>query len=152
MIPTGLLDIFRSGRIFASVSRWLKAASLLLLAVWLPATLHCRLESAGLIAPHHEECEDDAGRGTATDCKDDACPTVEETLIKDSSTDLVVSAPADCTCALCVAALLCACDGCAEPALSPARHAPPPGLTVAWQFLLRAAPLARAPSLNTNRA
>ncbi len=130
----------------------MKTASFLLLAVWLPATMHCRLESAGLIVPHHEECEDDAGGGTATDCKDDACPTVEETLIKDTSADIAVSAPADCACAFCLAALVRACEGCTEPSLSPARHPPPPGLTVGWQFLARAAPPVRAPSLNAIRA
>jgi len=130
------------------VPRWSKTASLLLLAVWLPATLHCRLEAAGLTAPHHEECHEEAGHGTATDCKEDACPAIEEALIKDTSADLAVSAPADCACALCLAVLLGTCEGGSELSLSPARHAPPPDLMAGWQFEFRAAPPARAPSLN----
>lgn len=135
------------------MQRWLKLAALVLLAAWLPATLHCRIETAGLTEPHHDECtgENDRAR-TDSGCKDDVCPSVEETLIKESPDTLVLAAPATCGCHLCAIVAVCACDGCVEPALSPARHAPPPELRVAWQFVARAAPSVRAPSLNTARA
>ena len=120
-----------------------------LLAVWLPATLHCRLEAAGFFEAHCAETQAVAG---AEECKDDACPTVEQALYKDSSATLSVAAPAECHVPDCCTLLLAPESLRGEPALSPARHAPPSELTVRWQFIARAAPPARAPSLNSIRA
>ena len=115
---------------------------LLLAALWLPTTLHCGLESAGLLATA-DTCVDS---GDAC-CDDTACSTVEETLFKDPAPTFKVAAPA--AVFLAGLAVVPPFDAIlAEPALSPARHAPPPELRVAWQFLSRAAPPARAPSLN----
>ena len=63
--------MFHGRRIFA----------LLLLAFWLPAMLHCRLEAAGLLfaadccaaAPGEEQTH----AGTATDCAGDSCEIAE---------------------------------------------------------------------------
>lgn len=128
--------------------RWLKIASFVLLAAWLPATLHCRIEAAGLAQPHHEECN---GEHTSpvpeNSCRDDACPSVESTLIKEAGAALAVAAPADCACHLCLAVLLAAGAERVAPLLSPQRQSPPLELAVTWQFVTRAAPPARAPSL-----
>lgn len=118
---------------------------MLLVAIWLPATLHCQLESAGLSGAS-DCCVADEMAVPSDDCAGDACATLEESLYKESSTLLKVAAPAACACFACGALALPA--FLPEPALSPARHAPPLELRVAWQFVSRAAPPARAPSLN----
>ncbi len=114
-----------------------------LLAVWLPATLHCRLEAAGFFESH---CAEEQAGAAGDDCKDDACPTVEQALYKDSSATLAVAAPAECHVPDCCALLLAPELLLGEPALSPVRHAPPSELTVRWHFIARAAPPARAPN------
>jgi len=114
-----------------------------LLALWLPATLHCKLEAAGVFEDH---CTDEGSPVTDTDCTDDACPTIEDALYKDSAVKLTVAAPAECHIPACCALLLALDRLVAAPALSPARHAPPSELTVRWQFITRAAPPARAPN------
>lgn len=114
-----------------------------LLALWLPATMHCRLEAAGFFAAHDDCAEQLASEGS--DCKDDACPTVEDALFKESSAALAVSAPAECFLP----------DGFAPAiervaaaglTLSPFRGTAPPEVAVTWQFVERTAPPARAPS------
>jgi hypothetical protein len=146
VIPTTSLDLSATGADFPAVSRWLKIASLLLLAVWLPATLHCRIEAAGLDL-HWLGCHDHDD-STAEHCADDTCHAIEKQPYKSGKESPIVVPPDGCTCALCLTALVCACEACAEPALSATGHAPPPDLAVAWQFSRRAAPPARAPALN----
>jgi hypothetical protein len=55
------------------VRRWLSIASLLLALLWAPATSHCLLEHAGWI--HHSECcaEHDAASALGHDAADGAC-------------------------------------------------------------------------------
>lgn len=132
---------------FAVVSRLARMLILLLVAAWLPVTLHCRLEAAGLHGSD-ECCAREQAAAAAGDCKDDACPTVEEALYKETVQVLKVTAPDLSLCFACLA-LVPSSPVDAEPALSPARHAPPPEIEAAWQFIVRAAPRARAPSLNT---
>lgn len=133
---------------FRSVSRFARMLVLFLVAAWLPVTLHCRLEAAGLYETD-ACCASDESAEAAGACKDDACPTVEEALFKQSPQTLKVAAPAACDCCICLAFLTLERTSDIEPALSPARHAPPPELKVAWQFLSRAALFARAPSLHS---
>ncbi|MFZ5496196.1 MAG: hypothetical protein ACOZE5_12790 [Verrucomicrobiota bacterium] len=130
----------------ASVPRLRPLIALLLTALWLPATLHCRLEAASFYEA--DECCADEQTANTSDCKDDACPTVEDALYKESSQDLKIAAPATCVCFVCLAPVT-ADETVAEPALSPARHAPPPELGVTWQFVARAAPPVRAPALSS---
>lgn len=117
-----------------------------LLALWLPATLHCKLEAAGVFEEH---CTDEGSSATDAGCTDDACPTIEDALYKDSAAKLTVTAPAECHIPDCCALLLTLDRLTVAPALSPLRHAPPPELRVTWQFVTRAAPPARAPALNS---
>lgn len=128
--------------------RFSTLAALLLVALWLPVTMHCQLENAGLF-----ECDGccmvDQATDTGAGCKGDACPSVEEALFKESSATLTVSAPSETDGTLCLALADPLGNASAEPDLSPARHAPPMELKVAWQFLSRAALPARAPSLNS---
>lgn len=118
---------------------------MLLVAIWLPATLHCQLESAGF-SGGSDCCAVDEVTVPSGDCADDACPALEQALYKESSSLLKVAAPAG---GVCFAGGTCPLPAfLPQPALSPARHAPPRELRVAWQFISRAAPPARAPSLN----
>jgi hypothetical protein len=123
---------------------------LALLALWLPATLHCRLEAAGFFDSHCEGEQTAAAAGD--DCADDVCPTIEQGLYKDSSATFKVAAPAECHIPACCAHLLVPEPVIVASPLSPVRHAPPSELTVRWQFIARAAPPARAPSRNSDRA
>ena len=140
------LDFAARWRPLARVIRFGRFLLFALLALWLPATLHCKLEAAGVFEEH---CTDEGLPGTDAGCTDDACPTIEEGFYKDSAVKLVVPSPAECHIPDCCALLLAADRFVTESALSPVRHAPPSELTVRWQFLTRAAPPARAPSLNS---
>jgi hypothetical protein len=131
------------------MSRPVRTLLFTLVALWLPVTLHCRLEAAGLFASPDACCAAEESPAPAGDCKDDACPTVEDALYKECTHGLKVSGPALNDCFACLAIVALDRDLCAEPTLSPARHAPPLELRAAWQFLSRAAPPARAPSLNS---
>lgn len=55
------------------MSRLLKTIALLLLAVWLPATLHCSLEAVGF----ELECHDAPADADVHGCHADACDVVE---------------------------------------------------------------------------
>ena len=122
--------------------RLLPLLSLLLLAVWLPATQHCVLDAAGVFT---KSCSDNPGVGE--NHAKDACATVESSAYKASADTLKVSAPGlvAVLCSLCV----------------PLEHAasPPPSVILpagsldrprdwvsTWQFAQRAAPSPRAPS------
>ncbi len=126
------------------MSRFARTLLLLLVAAWLPVTLHCRLEAAGFYDAD-DCCAGEPAAETAGDCKDDVCPTVEEALYKESSQSLKIAAPALVECFVCFA-LLAEPAAVAAPILSPERHAPPLELAVTWQFIARAAPPARAPN------
>lgn len=122
--------------------------SLLLVTLWLPATLHCQLEAAGLGESHHDDCCPEQSAPTGTDCLGDACANIETSLIKESAPDLNLAAPVGhhLFCGIAPAILRAAL---VAPALSPTGHAPPLELKVTWQFVERAAPPARAPSLHS---
>lgn len=141
------LDQCSRPRIVRSVSRFARMLVLLLVAAWLPVTLHCRLEAAGLHGAD-ECCASEQTAQTTGDCKDDTCPTVEEALYKETSQGLRLATPALVECFTGFAPLFRPLVLSIEPALSPERHAPPLELKAAWQFVTRAAPPARAPSLN----
>lgn len=128
------------------MSRAARLAAWLLLAVWLPATLHCQLEAAGWGDSHQDSCCPEKTADTGPDCLGDACANIEASLHRDSAPELYLAAPAT-PCHLCCVALVRAAR--TGSILSPKRHAPPLELKVAWQFIERAAPPARAPSLNT---
>lgn len=127
------------------MSRLARMLVLTLVAAWLPVTLHCRLEAAGFYDAD-DCCVAEQPIDIAGDCKDDACPTVENALYKESGQSLKVAAPELSHCFACLALVLDPAVGAMVP--STARHAPPPELEAAWQFIARAAPPARAPSLN----
>jgi hypothetical protein len=123
-----------------------KLSAILLLALWLPATLHCGLETAGLLL--HEHGLDLADTGCATACEKESCSTLEDGAYKKASDPIKVSAP---SLALCITQLVLdvAVEAAAEsaPSVSPYTTDSPPELARTWQFTVRTALPARAPSL-----
>lgn len=126
------------------MSRLSTFAAWLLVALWLPATLHCDLEAADVHFLTHDDHHSptDHGTGTGSDYH-----VLKDTAFTASTPSLKVPLPSG-SLAVVPAAVFCDCDGWAEPVLSPARQPPPPALKVAWQFITRAAPPARAPALH----
>lgn len=87
--------------LIARVLNGRRISALLLLALWLPAMLHCRLEAAGLLfgadccaaAPDEEQTHTD----TATDCAGDSCEIAEGDFTAPSA--FVLKAPSTESCA-----------------------------------------------------
>lgn len=121
--------------------------ALLLLALWLPATQHCDLEAAGLLAGH-DEChsgQDCAGGHQDDPCAADVCALVEDAAYKSTFAAITVAAPTALTCLCCLHEI--------TPAtvlislVSPERTDAPPELAPTWCFVTRTALPARAPDL-----
>jgi hypothetical protein len=124
-----------------------KVITILLLALWLPVTQHCGLEAAGIVpveTPHADGancCE------TSDRCTHDGCDVVENDWIKPSTDTFEVPAPTliACTCFLCLQLVPSILSD--EPTMSVADFGQPYEWVPVWQFVHRAAPLSRAPSL-----
>ncbi len=130
------------------MSRLRPLVLLLLAALWLPATLHCELEDAEVHFlthddHHHSDAHHDHGTG-----EEDEHHAFKDTPYSASTSAVKVLPPGD-SLSVVLLALLATGREEATPDLSPDRHPPPLELKVAWQFLSRAAPPARAPSLNS---
>lgn len=116
----------------------------LLAVLWLPVTLHCGLETAGLWL--HEHGLKAADTGCSDACKDGACAVVENGAYKKPTCLLKVSAP---VLALCLRGLIeIPADTMISPPVSPDKTDSPPELACTWQFTTRTAPLPGAPSLS----
>ena len=121
-------------------------AAWMLVALWLPATLHCDFEAVGLDALFH--CETDHHSGGDVPIADDSCDVVENGWIKLSGTQHSLSAPVLSVCLLCFSApLLDDLLAAPEIELSDVVIAP---IEIArtWQFVTRASLPARAPNLS----
>lgn len=118
-----------------------RIAALLLLSLWLPATLHCDLEAAGL--ENWPGCHDEAAHDSSH-CTTDVCHPLESSAYKPDSAPVKVPPPALGALCLCFVAI-CTPPPTAnvEPPATPPR--PPPELARTWHFIARAAPPARAP-------
>lgn len=127
----------------------MKLAALLLATLWLPATLHCEFELAdiGFLTHDDHEHHHDLPAGSHGE-SGEAGHAIEYTPYTATTPSLKVPPPAD-SFSILLAALAWPASVSIEPPLSPARHGPPPEWRVAWQFITRAAPPARAPSLNS---
>ncbi|MBC8039333.1 MAG: hypothetical protein H7Y06_02220 [Opitutaceae bacterium] len=125
--------------------RLLPFIACLLAVLWLPATLHCGLETAGLLL--HEHGIESADTGCATACESDSCALLEEGAFKNATHVAKVSAP---VLALCVTqlVLISAASEAIEllSSVSPDTTDSPPELARTWQFIARTALLPRAPS------
>ncbi len=130
------------------VNWFAKSVAVLLLALWVPATMHCGLESLPGIEFLSCCLQDDAKSGPApahqdNDCETDACATVESGLYKQEDSAQPLSLPL-----LALAVWIRAAEPITDstPALIPASSAPPE-LPKVWQFSHRTALPPRAPSL-----
>jgi hypothetical protein len=128
------------------VRRLVSWTSLLLLALWLPATLHCDLEAAGL---HHLwGCHDEAASETGHNhSSDHEFHPVEDGAFNPATPFLRAAPPLTLSLGTVMADVF---GTAARPpaAIEYPRIRPPPGLSAAWQFIERAAPTARAPSVH----
>lgn len=127
------------------MSRLSKLAALLLVALWLPATLHCQLEGLGLDAIF--ACADqpaETANADKRDCTDDGCQTVEsgQITIAKSRVDLNLLPAPVCVRTHCLSAVP---SPVAAPEISAARQDETLPLQRTWQFARRAALPARAP-------
>jgi hypothetical protein len=120
---------------------WLhRAVGMSLLALWLPAALHCKLENVrGL---EFLRCASDTP--TSSDCEGDSCQVVESGSYKIPENNQIVALPlffevVSHTSALVSDSLIQ--DICLRPPLTP-----PPELPKSWQFISRTALPVRAPS------
>lgn len=115
--------------------------ALVLVALWLPATLHCDLEAAGLEIG--VLCHDhDTPEAAAAHCSDDACHAIE-----DAAYTAVVLTKLVGVISFSVLALLPEPPDLPAATLSPASTDVPLEVPRSWQFTTRAAPPARAPSV-----
>jgi hypothetical protein len=125
--------------------RLLPFIACLLAVLWLPATVHCGLETAGLLL--HEHGIESADTGCATACDNDNCALVEDGAFKNATGLVKVSAP---VLALCITqlVLISAASEAINPlsSVSPDTTDTPPELARTWQFIARTALLPGAPS------
>ncbi len=120
-------------------------AAVLLLALWVPATSHCLMESAGLM-PAVFSCTDDCAPGApGGQDADDACAALESASYKVSDDDALAIVPT-CPPVLALAFLLPETHSNA-PSSPLFSTVAPPALPVTWQFRQRAALPVRSPSL-----
>lgn len=124
-----------------------KLAALLLATLWLPATLHCQLESLGLdLLFSCPAADDQAAHPDGADCAAESCQTLESGRFTTARSELAFDllAPLACVCHLCfyLPAPLAPVEE-----IIPIRQLETQPLLRTWQFARRAAPLSRAPSL-----
>ncbi|MET0262076.1 MAG: hypothetical protein ABW223_04210 [Rariglobus sp.] len=122
-------------RLFSSIV-WLLAV------LWLPATMHCGLEAAGVFDHGHA----DTDHGCAVACSADACANVEDGNYKTPSGALKIPAPVLTLCVFQLIDLLPENRDVVMVTVSPERSDPPPELACTWQFTARTALLPGAPS------
>jgi hypothetical protein len=130
--------------------RFFRTALIWLLAVsWLPATLHCAAERAGLLGSVEECCTDEpAGESNALpgSCAKAPCETLGAKLAKNTSDSLQVAAP-EVWAWLTLSVILPEASGSPGLKISPDTTDSPPELVKVWQFSHRAALAPRAPGL-----
>ncbi len=126
------------------MQRCVKLVSLLLLALWLPVTLHCQLEAADLWPEHGDH--DTACCTPQQGCMKDACGVLEGDALRHA--DNFTRAPLP-------VSFVCLCQICFRPAEPVVRDDTGPERNVSrhalnwvptWHFARRAAPWSGAPA------
>lgn len=129
------------------MSRLRQLVALLLMSLWLPATLHCALEAAGFeivfVCHDHE-----TGAASDGQCTDDACHALEGFAFKPAANTAVLTLPSLCACLLCFVTPPPAISLTPPPSGISDRIAAPPEVARTWHFVARAAPQPGAPSLS----
>lgn len=121
-----------------------KFIAILLLALWLPATMHCALEKLPGFAFLQTCCGDNEDQQESGDCGQDVCGAVESGLYKLEDNSVSVSAKAETS-----GSNLGSWKMIPRSAPVQQRELPspaPPEIAGSWQFSLRAALPVRAPS------
>jgi hypothetical protein len=120
-----------------------------LLALWLPATLHCALETAGLDELFHcgTDHHSSGAHETPADATRDACDIIEGSAFKPAANSALLSPPVLCAQFLAFAVPPVALDLTPPPSGLGERILAPPEVARTWHFVARAALPARAPSL-----
>jgi hypothetical protein len=122
-------------------------AALVLALIWLPATMHCGLETAGVIG-HADACchHGEVDSGESTHCEQGICGIVEGGEYQPASTLTKVPAPTAALYVFCLLEL--------APELKPVPEIvasveveSPPEIRRTWHFIARAALSPRAPSI-----
>ena len=122
------------------MTRFLKFACVLLAVLWLPLTQHCRMEAAGVIATACESAHSHA-------CANCGCGAVEDGGYKLDTASVKLPPPSilACLCYLCPPLEISLDISYREPA--PESVDRPLDWVPSWQFVRRAAPPSRAPSI-----
>ena len=125
------------------VSRFVKCIALLLLALWVPVSMHCTLETMPTFSFLQCCCGEDEGQQQAGDCEEDVCGAVESGCYKIEDNPTLAAGL--------VVMLVLATDWVTEAASNAASlievpSTPPPELPRVWQFSYRTALPPRAPS------
>jgi hypothetical protein len=134
---------------FSAVSFLRRFIAVALLALWLPATLHCALEAAGLdelfrcAADHHSS----GAHETPADATRDACDIIEGSAFKLAANSALLPPPVLCAHFFAFAVPPVALYLTPPPTGLGERILAPPEVARTWHFSARAALPARAPSL-----
>lgn len=123
--------------------------ALALVALWLPATLHCAFAAAGLDDLFHcvDKLHSPCAHSSPADLPVDACDVIEDASFKPAADTAILPPPALCAC------LLSFLNPPVALGLSPPlrglsdRIAAPPEVARTWHFTARAAPPSRAPAV-----
>ena len=118
-------------------------AALLLLVLWLPATLHCALEVGSPFDSTATCCSDKPAAVGDDPCATDNCAVLETQLVRPDGDDLVVPAPVALACLGCLTEITP--EMIFVPTVAPERTPCPPELARTWHFVARAALSPRAP-------
>lgn len=127
-----------------TVFRLRRIVALVLTVLWLPAMLHCSLETAGLEA--FFRCEADHHANPATSTCTDSCDAMEAGRIMRDSGDVTVVAPILAEVVQPFVRPLPATELAPPVETLTGAEASPPETARPWQFVERAAPPSRAPS------
>jgi len=117
----------------------------LLLALWLPASLHCSLEAAGWFGMEDASHAPDACCQASHQCSDDVCATIEGWLLHAEGS--VLTALMLAVLFFCCLSIVLALPRRMAPAVAAGGWEWPPDGVARWQFVRRAACWPRAPGL-----
>ena len=123
-----------------------KIIALALLTLWMPATQHCDLEAAGLIATHTDANENVDCGTSHTPCPSENCQVIEDGGYKPSGTLAKVSSPSLLACVFSLCLQPAALDAVHESVTPVVARENPLSWVPTRHFVRGAAPLSRAPS------
>lgn len=117
---------------------------LLMVAIWLPATLHCAIDQAELLESEPACCDEEQKEMSDNETCSEHCAVVELGLTKGSAENAAIAAPVIVALVDWLAPMNVAPPAIPEGVSRVANS--PPELARTWQFLTRAALPPRAPS------